>query len=755
MPDQELELKIIFDEKGAVVGVEKINKAVGKSSKKMKDETKKSTSGFKSLGNMMKIAAGSFIATRIVRGLKDVFMAASNAQETISKFNTVFKDVQKEADKVAANLSTNFGLSSVAAKQLLGDTGDLLSGFGFTGKAALDLAKKSNELAVDLASFTNFAGGAEGASIALTKAMLGESEQAKALGIVIRQDSDEYKTLVKHYQDTEGASLLQAKALTALQIATNQSKNAVGDFARTQAQTANQLRISEGRIDDIKVALGQNLLPVFTPLIAKFNELTSESGEWMQWLKTAPQALEKVAKRLREFVGWIKTAPLAFERLGLRTRLWFDTTVAAIGAVKEAFKGDLRGGIKEASQKYADAQLEFKTKDAELQLAMQETMKVTAEVAKQTSKEVKDKREQDIDKVTAKIALTKEERKEMEKLTKEELFMDEDKKLQYKIDRLNKFKNEYALSELQLNAITKAINEYTRQQSEITKQKRIADLQEYLALFSQATTIAMDFGTVIHDLKMQQIEDEKQAKLDQLDTENEFADALAELDAQALEDKKQKLRDEIAAALAANNTELADELSLQLHKIELSEQAAERDKEIADETTRIEKEAARDKAVVARKLAIMKKIASAFKITADTAAGMVSAFVPYIPFISEIRAGIVAAAGAAQGAALAAAPLPEVPAMAFGGTLGGRPGNDTNMFKGSRGETVLNTSQGQNLFNSLESAGLLGGGQVNNSMTNDNRNLSKHYSIGTVINQGGNEFDEQVSRRRSEGGDFN
>jgi hypothetical protein len=564
--------------------------------------------------------------------------------------------------------------------------------------------------------------------------MLGESEQAKALGIVIRQDSDEYKNLVEHYQKTERVSLLQAKALTALQIATNQSKNAIGDFARTQAQTANQMRISEGSIDDIKVALGQNLLPVLTPIITKFNELTAETGEWMRWLKTAPQA---------------------FERLGLRTRLWFKTTVAAIGAVKKAFKGDLIGGVKEASQKYADAQLEFKEKDAELQLSMQGTIRGTAGVAKQTSQEIRDKRESDIDAVTKKFELSKKERTELNKLIKEELFMDEDEKLQYKIDRLNDFQENYKLHTDQEKSITKSLEEYKRQQDEITKQKRIADLQEYLALFSQATTIAMDFGTVIHDLKMQQIEDEKQAKLDQLDTENEFADALAELDAQALEDKKQKLRDEIAAALAANNTELADELSLQLHKIELSEKAAERDKEITDETTRIEKEAARDKAVVARKLAIMKKIASAFKITADTAAGMVSAFVPYIPFISEIRAGIVAAAGAAQGAALAAAPLPEVPAMAFGGTLGGRPGNDTNMFKGSRGETVLNTSQGQNLFNSLESAGLLGGGQVNNSMTNDNRNLSKHYSIGTVINQGGNEFDEQVSRRRSEGGDFN
>ena len=97
--------------------------------------------------------------------------AASDAEETASKFATVFKDVAEEAKKAAKNLADNFGLSTNAAKELLSNTGDLLTGFGFTGEAALDLATQVNELAVDLASFTNFSGGAEGASAALTKAL--------------------------------------------------------------------------------------------------------------------------------------------------------------------------------------------------------------------------------------------------------------------------------------------------------------------------------------------------------------------------------------------------------------------------------------------------------------------------------------------------------------------------------------------------------------------------------------------------------
>ena len=113
---------------------------------------------------------------------------ASDLEETSSKFDVVFKDISKSADDAFKDLRNNFGLSSRASKELLGNTGDLLTGFGFTQKAALNLSKEVNKLAVDLASFTNFSGGAKGASDALTKALLGERESVKALGISILEE---------------------------------------------------------------------------------------------------------------------------------------------------------------------------------------------------------------------------------------------------------------------------------------------------------------------------------------------------------------------------------------------------------------------------------------------------------------------------------------------------------------------------------------------------------------------------------------
>ena len=114
-----------------------------------------------------------------------VVKVASDFEETESKFNTVFSSIRQQANDTAKNLKNNFGLSSRAALQLLGDTGDLLVGFGFTESAALKMSQQVNELAVDLASFTNVQGGAQSASIALTKALLGERESITPFGISI------------------------------------------------------------------------------------------------------------------------------------------------------------------------------------------------------------------------------------------------------------------------------------------------------------------------------------------------------------------------------------------------------------------------------------------------------------------------------------------------------------------------------------------------------------------------------------------
>ncbi len=194
--------------------------------------------------------------------------SASDAEETESKFEAVFSGISKESSKVAENLRNNFGLGRIEAKKLLGDTGDLLTGFGFTQKSALDLANQVQELAVDLSSFTNNVGGAEAASIALTKALLGERESVKTLGIAILEEDVKKQVALNNTKGLTFESMRQAKAFATLQLAQQQSKNSIGDFNRTQSSTANQLKLLTRDLKDEALVLGNLLLPVLTKVVS-------------------------------------------------------------------------------------------------------------------------------------------------------------------------------------------------------------------------------------------------------------------------------------------------------------------------------------------------------------------------------------------------------------------------------------------------------------------------------------------------------
>lgn len=216
----------------------------------------------------------SLFVTVPLTGLAAGFVkAASDAEETSSKFATVFKDIGDSAQKTAKDLALNFGLASTKAKELLGDTGDILTGFGFTQESALDLSEKVNKLAVDLASFTNYSGGAEGASKALTKALIGEREMVKSLGIAILEEDVKKKVAELRAKGLTFETERQAKAYATLEIALSQSKNAVGDFARTSSSFANQSRIMRSRIIDVAESFGNILLPIATKIVQAMTRL--------------------------------------------------------------------------------------------------------------------------------------------------------------------------------------------------------------------------------------------------------------------------------------------------------------------------------------------------------------------------------------------------------------------------------------------------------------------------------------------------
>lgn len=221
--------------------------------------------------------------------------AYSDLEEAASKFEVVFSGLVEKQREYVNLLKEQAGASNYSAMKMLGDTGDILTGFGFDREMALDMSYLTAQLGADLASFANYAGGAEGATHALTTAMLGEAEAAKALSIVILQEDEEYKKLIAQAQGAGVAigntdkvfvasNERQAKAVAALAMAYQQSPNAIGDFVRTQDSIANQARITSNNMLTLKQNIGAGLrddvaesMAVFNAFLRTLNRLSPET----------------------------------------------------------------------------------------------------------------------------------------------------------------------------------------------------------------------------------------------------------------------------------------------------------------------------------------------------------------------------------------------------------------------------------------------------------------------------------------------
>jgi len=275
----ELYYKITADTKGLDKGLNTSDKKVGGLGK-----------SFSGLGSLIKGGFAVAAVAGIAKVSKELIDAASKAEETNNKFKVTFRGIGNEARETADSLADSFGLSQQAAEDLLANTGDLLTGFGFTKDAALGLSEQVNTLAGDLSSFQNV--DIKVASDAITKALLGEREALKSLGIAITEA--DLKRLAEDKGIT-GELDRQTKAALTFELALSQSGNAIGDFARSADSYANRMRVAQGATADLAAELGRFLLPAASASVGIFGQLTRAIADYVKERNDA-KAAEKAGE---------------------------------------------------------------------------------------------------------------------------------------------------------------------------------------------------------------------------------------------------------------------------------------------------------------------------------------------------------------------------------------------------------------------------------------------------------------------------
>lgn len=219
-----------------------------------------------------KLTAG--LTTPIVAVGTASVMASAHVQEMESKFNTVFKTISAEADAWSTNYANAIGRSKYEIKEAISNQADLMIGMGMTEEVAGDLSKKYTSLAYDLASFNNVNDAT--ALEAMTKAMFGETEMAKQLGLNLNATTMENSEYVKSLGKSWSALTQAERAEAYYQEALKQSVNAVGDAERTSDSFTNQLKRLKGGLYDLSVEIGKVMIPFLTEVASGMNEVISK-----------------------------------------------------------------------------------------------------------------------------------------------------------------------------------------------------------------------------------------------------------------------------------------------------------------------------------------------------------------------------------------------------------------------------------------------------------------------------------------------
>ena len=307
-------------------------------------------------GKLGKAIAGAFAVSKIVDFGTKCLSAASEVEEMENKFNVVFKNTSKAMDEWADSYADAIGRSKTEIKTAISNQSDLMIGMGMTEEVAGDLSKKYTELAYDLASFNNVNDAT--ALEAMTKAMFGETEMAKQLGLNLNattmQNSEYVKSLGKSWD-----SLTQAeKAEAYYQEALKQSVNAIGDAERSSDSYANQIRRTQSKITEFTETLGAYMLPMATNVVTWFGDMVDGAIDFVtkigdaitsfkEGMKQGEDAVDNLKNVFQDVFGiqlpdsalnMVNTIMTGFQDLWtVVTEIWNTVAVPIFNIIKEMF----------------------------------------------------------------------------------------------------------------------------------------------------------------------------------------------------------------------------------------------------------------------------------------------------------------------------------------------------------------------------------------------------------------------------------
>jgi len=254
------------------------------------------TSSFGGLKSAVFAAGAAFASVQVTQAItefgRNAVMAASDASESLSKLRVVFGDQAAALEDFSARSADAFGLSTRVTNEYLGTFGNLLTSMGVSQKASAGMSTSIVQLAADLASFNNLAGGVPEALEKIRAGLVGEAEPLRTLGVNLNQAAIEQEAMRLGLMRTGEELNAANKAQAAYSLILQQTKNAQGDFARTSDGLANSQRRLQAAVENLTAKFGAALYEPVNAITNSIAKLIEQNGEsWANGFATGVNAL--------------------------------------------------------------------------------------------------------------------------------------------------------------------------------------------------------------------------------------------------------------------------------------------------------------------------------------------------------------------------------------------------------------------------------------------------------------------------------
>ena len=323
---RDLLFRFLGDTKNLDKATRGANKSLSKTEKGAKGVAKgwsaanKAVAGFIGAVGAAELARFAFDAAKMAEAANE---AAASAEKVLGP---ALDTLRGNLEDTRRQLGFNIGEFDAMAARL----GLLSEGFGLSNEAQGEFIEFLVRTGGDLAAFNGRVGDSEQAIDALTAAIRGEFDPLEQWGVKIKQSEINERALELQAADATGELTDQEAQIAALaSLIEEKAAPAIGALADAEGSLASQTNEARARFEDLKIQLGNQLIPVFNFLLG---ELLKSLQAWDRLTDSTTfynTRLGVLVASTRRFVnGFIN--PIVS---GIRSIVsWFERAASIVGA---------------------------------------------------------------------------------------------------------------------------------------------------------------------------------------------------------------------------------------------------------------------------------------------------------------------------------------------------------------------------------------------------------------------------------------